>query len=247
MADSTTALLPDNFDKVGLNDNQLRALIEGYLCREIQISQDNTKRLSTDIVTICLLYTLPYDKFIHCACGRSIIKSSHNMSNNVIEYVDDHPNWDNVYGKLWINCRKYPNLIYEWTFKCDARGYTFGIDSYKQFIDDLFVFNYSEGINPSKFYSRTSNRILLSRPEDQTFAHKEAFKYTDVCCRGDIVKMIFNVKNKTLKFIFNNNDVGIAYENVDTSLNYRMVTAIHGQRHKEPGLITLSDFNIKNV
>ena len=59
-----------------------------------------------------------------------------------------------------------------------------------------------------------------------------------------VVKMIFSVKERTLRYIKNNIDHFIAFRNIDTSLKYRMAVVIVTEQH-ESATLTLSDFNIR--
>ena len=127
-------------------------------------------------------------------------------------------------------CTAYGNIdiygnnlfIYEWTFKILNSGgdIYIGIDSsYKGCINSRFT----SGYNINKHYAYGAEGYKYDFIDNRD-------KYGYVFKNNDIIKMILNIKQKTISF-YHHKDIGIAFENIDFTENkkYNMAVSMYGK------------------
>ena len=111
---------------------------------------------------------------------------------------------------------------------CD--GYCFGMDEYE-----------------ATYYAMSNDGQLEYQDSNGAWYHDEGinhakFIYDGGATKGDIVRMIFNVSQRALRFIKNGEDVGDAYSDVDTSKIYSMAIVI---RDEKDDFVELLDFCVR--
>ena len=240
------------FEKVNFEDPKIYMLVAGY-CRESEqlLSTSMIDTITNDIVYICLLYIQPLEQFIHATEPNSIKSSNANYKragkcDMIQPPVQNGDGLVNGYGEIWINCPKNKKLIYEWTFVYDVDTMSIGIDSYDSY---SYESCFNQFYNGYKFYAWDCCQGGLSSYKcNNTISENKKYEYdaTQIWDNGfrGVVKMIFNIKDKTIRYIKNNIDFGIAFKNIDTSLKYRMAVSILTDPHRI-STVTLSDFNVR--
>lgn len=201
-------------------------LVFGY-CRHIQKSL-RSLQIPMAISRLCLVYHHEYDFFNHCskdieinAQKDSVIRLNHNM-------------WDQrVYGLMNIIKGKL-GLTYVWKFKITGEWSfhppSIGIiqihpPKHIEFYDANNIF-YVDDNWESNLYSYWFS--VIATGDKVTNMSKRGYRvssyeYMSAFGDGDIVKMEINTNHGTIQFHVNDENQGIAFDNIDFSINkYRL-------------------------
>ena len=196
-----------------LNDvsQSTRDTVFGYI-RKHQKLLDEDKIIAPLIYNLCLLFF--YIKEYWAAYDKVLFK--------VNQQKDTFTNMGNgkgtVYGNICIDSQI--ECIYKWKFKIlvntETYGIYFGIDSSnKKFLDDDF--SYFRADNQSKCYSYGDGTVYTSG---------KLTKYGDETLDGflnvETVQIELNTKDRTIKYIVDDIDQGIAFKNIDITLKYHI-------------------------
>eukprot|EP01083_Nonionella_stella_P150705 480500_1 len=217
-----------HLDRLNLVDDKTKLLAFGYI-HELDYIQQNW--IPDDIINICTLYLYCPDQFLTCGHAISISSGDSIFGGNNRAVVTGADRWNSVYGEYNVDCDKQHNNIYEWTFEIEAEGVSIGIDSSFCACLDYYCFGLQ---NDSNLYYALGNDGILEYEHSQGSWHETNLNDRHEFCKpishGDTVKMIFNIAQRTLSFHRNNEDLGIAYDSVETTHHvYKMAIAIDCQ------------------
>ena len=142
-----------------------------------------------------------------------------NATKNIITKSLMQRNWNTAYGNIWIDPNEKSVSEYRWDIKLYRKHFVdfyinIGIDaSDKKFTDKNFGFGFTD--TDSMYYSyRTDGYIESGNRNGSLLSTVTIAQWGQQCERKDIVTMILNVKNGTLTFCRNNQDMGIAHNNI---------------------------------
>ena len=145
--------------------------------------------------------------------------------------------WGNAFGQVDIDCIKYPQTMYKWLFKLNTTEVTIGIID-KIYIDKSCENNkYCFSIFPKNdygdktFYALGNGGHLESHNIDISQAMMTSInnRYGIYTKFGDILSMIFDTKRRTLRYLHNEKDLGIAFNDIDVTKIYRMAVSVYLQ------------------
>ena len=229
-------------------NKQLKFTVFGYLHEFENHHEINIPKM---IKYICLNYYLLSEEFTKH--GNKMIL---NKAKNMVSKSGDNNATRTVYGNVIISDKDESIIEYQWNLKIkkvkkDVKylWFSFGIDSSgKHQLNGDFSNDYW---NNCEFYGLSMNfleeAVYLRKHSQQDFDNNEIKEYA---MNFDVkettwydFKMMLNMKNKTLKFEFNDENIPIYHSDVSFKNNkeYYMAIAIYQDNLQ----IKLTDFMIK--
>ena len=225
-----------NFDRLKFVDERFKCLVYGFTN---ELNKDSNMSIK-EIANLCILYYYEMERFIRCSKDIEIIDGDQAGTQNIVNVVNAVTSWRSAYGEMIIDSIKYPNAVYQWTFKINMNSVSIGIVSVQ---DDIENDNSVEGYLGwhNKFYALGNDGDL----ESSSQGYPQDTIYKERSTVGDIITMIYNAKNKTLSFIKNETPVKIACKDVDIATKYRLAISTWCRGQDET--IELTDFKISFV
>lgn len=227
-------------------DDRSKKIIFGYI-REIEsILSSYTPKFPEDIKNLCILFYFEFEQFDECSAKLQISSSSEYKENDIVEQIESS-GWYNVYGKTIIDPKECPDAIYLWTllFTKDVTRYQsifsppigiISVQKIKMISFDDYCFS---GFTGPPFYCwETWNqraRLTGNLGKGKEYGKQKGLK------QDDTVEMEFDVKNKSLRFYLNGNDLGIAHNDIDLDAKYKLGMSFASKTHK----MQLINFEIK--
>lgn len=176
------------------------------------------KILPKEIKQLCLAFYFSIDYF--SKCGKSIILLTKDKHNDLIS-ANRATSWNTAYGDLPIVIKNTPNHIYSWTISTTDRNISIGLDS-----SEFSALNTDFIISTGIYHCWATNQGLITNQGDCSNVDI-ATKYTsEISSYSQLITMELNCKQRTIKFIRNGMDYGIAFKNLDDRLTYRFVISI---------------------
>eukprot|EP01084_Bolivina_argentea_P189861 326407_1 len=195
--------------------------VNGYI-RRIQMILPKNKTFYNipKLVNVIVLSYFYEQEFFETYSDDYITVSGENR--NIITAT--HAAWHSAYGAFIIDfSTQCSNMIYEWTFRIfgSVSGIHAGggdqliaIDSTYNSLDTYMYptsgMHYALHCNGHKYRSGESSMVYM----------------TDGFDAGDVVILRINIQDKSMSFIKNGVDCGIAYSDIDTSVKYRVVISL---------------------
>ena len=208
------------------DDRESIALLSGYLRK---IASSIPPQI---IIDLCLIYYAVIEYFFKC--GDSMAISSKKSKNDYVYKVGDVSCGDNtVYGAYIIDGRATPNTIFKWKFHIHSVDQltSIGIESSTNFRNLNTGFTYPRHDKPKIFYYAYGPCInsLQSRIEtsgglraNPSYSSLNPYQQTDL-----VISMELNCKEKTLSYIVDGDNLGIAFDNVELiNRKYRWVISL---------------------
>ena len=206
-----------------------RDLVCGYTHEsQIDFSKDNHYFIIPSLVIYTILYYF-YDpeKFDESGAGLTL-----NEDQTVVTQTGEDDLWTSVYGNRLIPADS--KCIYEWKFKIFQKTYPFFVDqdSYccilgihsfekaKKILDNDFSENYEH-----KDYAK-SNFWAISNLKDKFSNDIYAVSYGSKWKNDDIITMLLDTINEKLSFYVNDEDFGVAFEDMILHKETYMAVAI---------------------
>eukprot|EP01084_Bolivina_argentea_P273289 465481_1 len=234
--------MPTTFSKLRFIDERSKYLAYGYIKNIENTLNSNSQNIPIAIKNLCLLYYYETEEFGKHSKTLIISSSRSNKQNDIVEVQQNNCSWICVYGKIIIEAKCNPYSIYKWTFKCkndyidrcaDARAPSIGIVSINQNDKptDIYCFTKRYDHFAWDFASEALRNNNIEFGSKQYSASK-LFSY------GDTIKMEFNIKNKSLRYYLNDEDIGVAFDNINTDHEYCLAISLYHDRDQ----IQLVDF-----
>mmetsp|Transcript_6655 Transcript_6655/g.8229 ORF Transcript_6655/g.8229 Transcript_6655/m.8229 type:complete len:216 (-) Transcript_6655:24-671(-) len=203
------------------DDISLCNLVTGYI-------RDNIRLIPKVLICIIINDLKRCDIWWNKMHGNGILINQYICQTNKSRNLDDLI-WGSIYGTKIIK-----NGIYIWEIKINKishhNGWNFCIGIIKNDINVLKhlrqsnIMTHSHNYNEIYGWSVGIYHYLLNHK-------KQDILYAKTCHKNDIIKVILNLNNNTLKFNINNIDYGNAYKNVIKTQNgYRLVVCIDGNQ-----------------
>ena len=203
-----------------------------------------------DIIHICILYSLELDQFDeHSVDIQLSSKDSAFLTNNIARNAGW--GWRCVYGEYKIECERQLGCIFEWVFHINSGAVSIGIcsiDGYRDGVQNRILSRYcfgSANINGT-YYALGNDGVLEYQDSSGAWnrgQEKQTF-YQVKTQKGDTIKMILDISNKSLTFIKNDLNVGISYPNIDTSKTYTMAVSMT-KAHGDDECVQLNKFSVR--
>eukprot|EP01084_Bolivina_argentea_P299263 515826_1 len=182
------------------------------------------------ISSICILYFRDDEIFVKIGTK---VKLSNN--NKCIEKIVNQVGWENCsYGITQI-CSKH-NIVCQWDLKIkkihpDAVDWGFNIAP-----DNVIIGVTSHEVDPDTYCSKNHSGVLYLYCNDGNRRAKgeAAYTYWDnygmKCGENDKVSVCLDLKNKQVKFLINDIDQGVAFENINTGddIKYTLFVSLYG-------------------
>ena len=159
-----------------------------------------------------------------------ISSSDESKTNDIVEQVIDGY-WYSAFGKFIIDAKNNSNSIFKWTLRYTRSSGTIssvsvGIVSNGKYNTDQYCFT-----NPCdyEFYAwETAWRCTRNKSRQN-----EQHNYGGYIKDGQSIIIIeLNLKNKTIRFFQNDKDLGIAFDNINMDLQYRLAASFAQQGNK---------------
>ena len=227
-------------------DDHIKLLAFGYV-RQLVKGNNLTPK---DIIHICILYSLEYDQFDEHSVdiqlsSKDLASSPNNRARNV------GFGWRSAYGKYKIECARQSNAIFEWIFDINADAVSIGICSIDVYRDGektrLFhMYCFGSANENGTYYALGNDGVLEYQDLNGAWnkGQEEKIFYEKKTQKGDTVKMILDISNKSLNFIRNDVNVGIAYSDIDTSKIYTMAVSMTKVQDDED-CVQLNKFSVR--
>ena len=208
-----------NFDKLKHIEQSQKDIVYGYI-HEVQLllpNDDSFYNIPSLVIFTCLAYYYPDEYFTKYNENIEI-----NDKKDTICSSDDDVTGTTAYGNIDIIGTKY--FQYEWEFEIIKMNdyVAIGIDSSgKSYTEDQF----HDGENTNLFYAYESDS-----PFGLKYTIDGSYTYGNVALVvGDKIKMILNIKDKTLQYHINDKNQGIAFDDIDFSGNkiYNMAVMVY--------------------
>jgi len=233
---SDLSSLKHTFEQIQLADAYTRNIVFGYIRG---ISSDFAFRIPKIIYELCVSFYYAgehfayrgYDMFIDSEDDKKSLRTY----NNIIEMTSDDT-WNTVHGQVTVDTKLKINYIYQWLFKIKtsyATSIGFGVSTDYDVMDDAFWI-----CTNSKYYSFTASINTAQKLSLLSSASSSWITYDRSLCDEDEIKLVFNVKKKTLECIINedqkeNNKKSspqIIVHNIDTNkLKYHLSISMCGR------------------
>ena len=201
--------------RLKLVDQVTVLLVSGYM--NIKVINENKRLIPADIINIVILFIHQTEGFFKAPSAIKI-SSKHDINcNEIATMAQDTVLWASIHGELDVDCNKFPSLTYQWTLNIQAASVSIDIhsDTTREYTDK-YCFSYGmtrENTN-RRFYAVGDTGMLEYENENGQWDHQNQMRYTERITEGDEIKMILNVKQKSLKSAF----ISIVYLYFDRSL-----------------------------
>ena len=226
-----------NFERLKFIDDAIKCVVFGYI-------NQSTKSLHVlipiEIGNLCILYYHQAERFTKC--GQDLLVSSSNSGDaNMVKVVNVDTEldgrWQTAYGEIIIDGKNNPNMEYKWTFLLNASDnpsidivHDLKYDASEDYLDahtDFYILSYDGTLETHKVIDYDGD------------LYPNNFK------TGDVVTMIFNLKQKTLSFQKNKGEIKLGYKDIDMELQYRMAISIYTDTLNE--YVELTNFECCSV
>ena len=228
-----------DFSKLRLIGIETNMLVFGYI-HQLKLDESKSKNLleiPTEIANICIL-------FVEHVCLDSFGRHGKNIFIRPVTYHYNYFNvaeifggksYSSLHGIYEIDCGLFPDSICEWTlrirsFNTISSAVSVGLDSDRKRtnINGYCFGKESNDNNPNRCFYALSNGGYLEYADNN---NQNVWWYkpkTKVVLRktSEKIKMIFSVKQKSLQFIIGAKDIGILYDNIDTTKVYHLALSI---------------------
>ena len=214
-----------DFNNLKLVDEHTKLLGHGYL-RELN---NRNNPVPKEIIFMCILYSYQFEQFGQHTPKITLSSNGHILNvNNVatISTSKEFGAWENVYGEYEIDIEKQPNCaILEWTFKINAFYVSLGLCSINRKLSETDKYCFDPSVCADCVYYALGDTGLLEYRDNNNKFNKDF--YSKRTRKGDTIKMILNMKEKSLTFIRNKENIGIAYSEIDATKIYCLAVSIY--------------------
>lgn len=222
-------------------------LIFGYIRKlESKMLIQNSYDIPIDIKNLCLLFYFIYlDEFDkhHPELQISSSSSKCGQCNDTVRSTIGG-NWRCVYGKTIIDKTKNPNIsIYKWTLKFSLNNFKMAppaigiVSSIGNKPIDRYCFMTTNDCDYDYYGWETAWSGLRDLHNLTQGKH-----YGQSPGKNALIIMELNVNEQTLKFYKDGEDLGIAFDKIDTETNkYQLAISIYTLDHK----IQIMDFSMQ--
>ena len=194
-------------------DHSTKYLANGFV-RDIQKKIENIIPDGIIVVILSFYYFPEYFKDFNCDY-HAIIDTEDDIENQRIKCIEGM-HQASIYGNIQISLVTNRNMSYSWTFKVNRCIYNhiyFGISS-------------TNNIN-ERFYENTNSSNYCICLDGYKITKDHAERYTNESFHsGDIISMIIDCQSRQLSFKKNGKNLGIAYDNIDHHVTYKMAIAV---------------------
>ena len=236
--------------KLRFVDETYATITFGYI-RKMESELLSTQfQIPLEIKTLCLLYGIEYEQFDKYKHSKhlQISSSDDHKQNNVVQQIYDGC-WYSVYGRAIIDPVEYPLAIYEWIFKFTRQDGKVGtspsigiisITKDDKYPLDAYCFNniISNIANKYTFYAWQTgwaNTRSTQKIQDAGYGRYAGLD------RPEMIKMQLDINKRTLRFYRSDQDLGIAFTNIDMNKKYRLAISFANITH-EIQLMHFSNF-----
>ena len=145
----------------------------------------------------------------------------------IIKCVSANSSWSSIYGNIMVSSNRKQKCLWKLRlnkFNVGLIGISSTYDVDKRFFVSVDSYNYC-------FYSADGSKVSKDDYQDYSTAYDE----------GDVITMILDCKLKQLSFHKNDEDLGVAYDNIGcgSDIKYRMAVYIY-ELHEEVELLEFS-------
>ena len=196
---------------LALVDARTKDLISGYM-RTFETSPK-------EITKLCLAFYVTIEYF--SKCGKSIILLTKDKHNDLVS-ANRPKTWNTAYGDLSIVIRNTPNHVYSWTVSTTQRTIVIGLDSSEYSTLDN-IWSLSKGI----YHCWATNAGLRTNQQDSWNDDACEVYGEPIACYSQLITMELNCKERTIRYIWNGKDYGVAFRNLDDGLSYRFFVCIN--------------------
>eukprot|EP01084_Bolivina_argentea_P213155 362119_1 len=174
--------------------------------------------ISNDIKQLSMMFLWILEEFDDKTKTRFVkIKG---LNNNIFRYIGNentYPLYGTVFGRHIISkSKQLANNYYHWRFKIVSRSITASVK--ENFIVGLI----KESLSDSLVFVGSHASV---KQNDNLSDYGKKFNK-----KGDILDMYLDLNKGQLSFIINNNDCGVAFDNINTNINYRMTVSLCGNK-----------------
>eukprot|EP01084_Bolivina_argentea_P204012 348354_1 len=211
-----------NFDVITEVDQKTKDIVLGFIKKSNQLLVNNSNFIIPEIIHfVCLLYYYQSEYFTQHGDAINI-----GHTNDIAKFSDNtiyESSSNTVYGKVIIDkATKYNKYI--WKFKITDPSERviigFGIDSSdKEFSDTAF---YSHNSNP--YYAYYTGDGDGARFSDVQHVYGDYGK--EYIKHNDEIKMELTIGNTSLRYYVNDEDLGVAFDDVKFENNERYAMAV---------------------
>lgn len=207
--------------KLKLVDVRSKIIVFGYIRRIEEVFADD-QEIPKDIKHLCVLYFYETEEFDRYNHNLKVSSSSSDKHNDMVEQISGGC-WYCVFGKIIIDPMNFPSSVYIWRLRLIA--------------SELRDFSPSIGIVEAGIDHSTGAYCFAADDKRKhqyycyatRYGEKEASSYegsygpesglTDKLV--NLITMKFDIAAKALSFSLNNEDLGVAYKDIDTDKTYR--------------------------
>ena len=169
-----------------------------------------------------------------------------------------HSNWRSLFGSIVIDCTLHSDSICQWTLKLhtkylDREYFSFGIMDNEFINKDTLSFNqycfnrgeyhnYGLSVNTENTYSGLEFSKVLAKT---SLSIEDEFSIPQVLSNmaDNVLKLVFNIKARTIEFIGNGKSWGMSFENIDVTRKYRLGICLYNPTSK----IEIVDFSMDMI
>eukprot|EP01083_Nonionella_stella_P052271 138756_1 len=223
---------PKTFEQIQLADGYTRSIVFGYIR---DISCHFTFTIPSIIYELCVSFYYAGEHFAYLGYDMFITSENDNQSlktyNNVIEMTSDDK-WNTCYGQVNVDTKLKISYIYQWIFVIHTSSVTsigFGVSTEYERSDDAFWITQS---NPhAKYYSFTASINTAQKLALLSSSSSNWITYDQTLSDQDKIKLVLNVKKKTLQCIINDKkSSNIIVHNIETNkLKYHLSISMCGR------------------
>ena len=205
-------------------DEMTTKLVYGYVRCLQRLFEDKMKIIPKEVIDLCIMYHFIAEFFLKA--GQRMKISTKDAKNDLI--MIDSTNsviggiWNTSYGNFVVDLNERPNTIYRWTIECNCVYTTiFGLES-----DEIKFKNIDSYIGGHHFSSRYSLHCpFLASHDENSF---DVDMYTSFNLDDTISQIIMELdcNHKTIKYIVNGQDFGVAFKDIDNTHKYRFVVSL---------------------
>lgn len=220
---------PTLSSKLKYVDEKCKYLASGYIRQfESQFMISNTKHFPIDVKHLCaLFYCYHCDEFDQHHAELQVSSSESDKYNDILS-CPIGSNWRCAYGKHIIVPSENLNSIYKWTFKFLGTHFmttpSIGIISINGTLPlETYCFMTCQNCDYNYYGYETAwsgLRDLKNKTKGIRYGDGDRVK------NNDIIIMELNIKDKTLKYHKNGNDLGVAFKDIDVSCKYKLAISM---------------------
>lgn len=118
-----------------------------------------------------------------------------------------------IIGECIIRTKTESDVVYEWDIVVGDRPITVGIASITIGADER---SFSSMLSGTAYYALATDGRLEYHDNGRAIPHKDYYDGRCAATPGSTIKMILDVGKRTISFVVNGNNLGVAFENIDT-------------------------------